>query len=167
MDGLQEQLSPGIRATEVKKARATLVTLEGEIANLTRAIAVGGDLDSLVRELRDRDARRRDLLAVIAASHTALRYDLKAIERMARTNLDAWRALLASESVADRRQFMREAFAGALVLTPDGARYLFHGEINHGPLITGTIGDDGQRVWRARRDLNPRPTGSKPAALSS
>ena len=34
--------------------------------------------------------------------------------------------------------------------------------------LTGVIEDRSvPSVWRARRDLNPRPTGSKPAALSS
>ena len=37
-------------------------------------------------------------------------------------------------------------------------------------LIVGLVPSAGQAlpsVWRARRDLNPRPTGSKPAALSN
>jgi hypothetical protein len=112
--------------------------------HLTRAITLGGDLDSLVRELRDHEARRRDVLAVIVAGDTAPRYDLQVIERDLRTNRDAWRALLTSERLADGRQFLREAFEGPLLFTPDGRRYRFEGVVDRSRLIAGAVGDPDQ-----------------------
>jgi hypothetical protein len=136
----------------------------------TRRFAVGGDLDSLVGELKAREARRRDLLAVIAASDTRARYDPKAIEQRVRERLDGWRALLAlaqQHHVDDGRQLFREVMEGPVLFTPEGGSYRFEGHLGLGRLIAGVVGDDVQPLWCARRDSNPRPTGSKPVALSN
>jgi hypothetical protein len=45
------------------------------------------------------------------------------------------------------------------------ALYAYRGRFTLGGLFEGTL--DVHKCWRARRDLNPRPTGSKPAALSN
>ena len=111
-------------------ARTALQIIEREIANFTRRFAVGGDLDSLVGELKPREARRRDLLAVIAASDTRARYDPKAIEQRVRERLDGWRALLAlaqQHHVDDGRQLFREVMEGPVLFTPEGGSYASRG----------------------------------------
>ncbi len=131
--------------------------VEREIANFTRPVALGGDLESLVGELHAREARRRDLLTVIAASDTGCSYDRKAIEKEVRESLDAWRSLLSTESVADGRQFLREALGTPLAFTADGQRYRFDGTLALGRLIAGAVDGPVQHLWRARLVSNQRP----------
>ena len=41
-------------------------------------------------------------------------------------------------------------------------------QLSYGRVVCACIRYGGaEKIWRARRDLNPRPTGSKPGALSS
>jgi len=139
--------------------RVALQTVEREIANFTRAIVMGGDLESLVGELHAREARRRELLTVIGASESARRYDPKAIEQRVRERLDGWQRLLGTTRVADGRQFLREALDGPLLFTPDGEQYRFEGNLGHNRVISGIVDDDVpvQLLWRARQDSNLRP----------
>ena len=60
---------------------------------------------------------------------------------------------------------MREALEGPLLFTPDDREYHFEGYMGYDRLIAGAVGDV-QPLKCARRDSNPRPTGSKPVALS-
>jgi site-specific DNA recombinase len=102
VEGLLERLTPQARAADVQKARAALHTVEREIANFTRAVALGGNLESLVGELQAREARRRELLAVTAAGDTVPGYDRKTIERRsvnASTAGARWSAPRASPTV--------------------------------------------------------------------
>ena len=70
-------------------------------------------------------------------------------------------------------QMLSKLIDGRLTFTPDIERrlYRFSGTATLGNLLTGQVAqaDDevGPWVWCARRDSNPRPTGSKSAALSS
>ncbi len=155
LDHLKVSLSPRARATDLEKARATLATVEREIGNLTRAIAIGGDLETLVEELRTREARRQDLQTLIAASATVPRYDRQAIEREVRTGLESWRTLL-SGSLADGRQFLREVLEGPILFTPDGDRYRFDLVIGCGRLVSGVVDDP-------RATSVVRPAGLEPA----
>jgi hypothetical protein len=142
VDGVLEQLTPRSRATDVKKARVALLTVEREIANFTRAIALGGDLESLVGELHAREARRRELLAVIGAGETGQSYDRKTIDQRVRERLDGWQRLLSTTRVESGRQFLREALDGPLLFTADGDRYLFEGKLGHDRVIAGVVDDD-------------------------
>ncbi len=62
---------------------------------------------------------------------------------------------------------------GRLTFAPDAERriYTFTGTATLGNVLEGLVPSKEEQalpwVWRARRDSNPRPTGSKPAALSS
>lgn len=154
VDDLRALCDPRTRAMEAKQARARLVTVEREIANIRRAIAHGGDRESLellMQDLQQGVVRRRDLLAVIAAGDTAP--DLQAIEQVeqdVREGLDAWRALVVSDDVVGGREFMRRALDRPLLFTPDGRAYQFDGAIAHGRLIAGRVGEPLQLEWRAR-----------------
>jgi site-specific DNA recombinase len=159
VDEVLAQLSPRARATDIQKARAALPTVERAIANLTNAIAFGGDLESLVGELRQREMRRRDLLAVIAAGATSGGApDRKMIERTVSADLDHWRAVLATKGVAGGRQFLREKLERPMMFTADGRTYRFEGALDHGRMISGMVGDPAlQPLWCARLDSNQRP----------
>ena len=156
LDYLKAHLSPRAVATDLEKARTTLATVEREIGNLTKAIAIGGDLETLVAELRAREARRQELHAVIAASGSVPRYDRKAIEQRVQTGLDVWRRRL-SGSIADGREFFRQVLEGPVVFTPDGDRYRFDLAIEGGKLLSGVVDDP-------RATCVVRPEGLEPPA---
>ena len=70
------------------------------------------------------------------------------------------------------RQLLMKMIDGRIPLTPDfeRRRYTFRAPVGVGTLIVGMVPNREQPlswVWRARRESNPRPTGSKPVALSS
>jgi hypothetical protein len=101
VSGVRDQLAPRTRAATVDHARATLRTVDDEIRHLTRAIAIGGDLDSLVSELREREKQRRQLLATIAAGETAGPSDRRSIEQAVQDSMVWWRKLAASALEGD------------------------------------------------------------------
>jgi hypothetical protein len=70
------------------------------------------------------------------------------------------------------RQMLAKLIDGRLTFMPDIEQrlYRFSGTATLGNLLDGQVSENdavGPWVWRARRDSNPRPTGSKPAALSN
>lgn len=155
LDVVQDHRSPRARASSLDRTRAALHTVEREIANLTRAITVGGDLDSLVGELKAREARRRDLTAALAAAASdATPVDQKAIEQIVREHLDRWRHLLdlAQQRHVDKgRELFRAVFVGPLRFTAaEDDAYHFEGDLGLGRLLEGTAGGPVQLLWRAR-----------------
>ena len=156
LDGVLEQLTPRARARDVRKARATLERLDHEISNLTRAIALGGELESLVVQVREREASRREQLRVIAAGDGVRHVDRATIERTVRGRLDHWRAL-ATQHVAGSRQFLREVLNGPVIFTPEAGTYLFAGVAGLGWLIENVVDDP-------RATFVVRPAGIEPAA---
>ena len=67
-------------------------------------------------------------------------------------------------------EIVESAIADALIELQPSADALFSGTATLGNLLDGQVSENdavGPWVWRARRDSNPRPTGSKPAALSN
>lgn len=77
-----------------------LAAIESQIANLTEAIAIGGNLPSLIERLQTADSRRRDLVAqrdALGADPKAPRIDWRALERDARTRLADWSGLLVQD----------------------------------------------------------------------
>jgi hypothetical protein len=57
------RLEPALERTEATRTtwQASLATVEHEIANLTTAVAAGGDLPPLIQALKDREQQRQDL----------------------------------------------------------------------------------------------------------
>jgi hypothetical protein len=82
----------------------------------------------------------------------------------------SWRRVLAED-----RTHARPIVAGLLrervTITPTAKdRWTISGEGTLAGLFSRQLsvqGNDFPSGWRARRDSNPRPTGSKPAALSN
>lgn len=103
------EFEPEAVERDVERIRAELQALERELANLTRAIAVGGELEPLLAELSARQDRHRGLRAKLAdwEAGSIRRLDRQVIEGKVRTYLEHWRGLLTSH-VQDGRQSPRE-----------------------------------------------------------
>jgi hypothetical protein len=86
------------------------------IGNLTRAIAKGGDMESLLGELPDCEQRRDELRTAIAARERVQvqRIDRKAIEAAMRCCVQDWRGLLTPRPAQGRR---RQMMAGPIQFT--------------------------------------------------
>jgi site-specific DNA recombinase len=158
VDGVLTELSPEVVTHSVDRQRAALQAVDHEIANLAQAIAVGGELEPLLVELRARQARRDELLEAIAAYEDVgiLRFDRKTIEQKVRRHIDGWRALL-TKHTSDGRQLLREVLAGPLRFTPEGRTYRFEGELAVGRLLAGKVGLTTSLV--AVRGIEPRSRG--------
>jgi site-specific DNA recombinase len=139
------------RAELEQQARA----VEGELANLAKAVAAGGQLPTLIALMKDRE-QQRDQLRQQAATVNQMRdvgqLDVKRIERDLRARVKEWRALLGRQ-VPVARQIVTKLLDGRLVFTPREDRsYDFSGRVSLGGLLQGTVYREG---WRPRRDSNP------------
>ncbi len=125
---------------EVAEARlsAELARVETESQRLAGAIAAGGEMESLVIELRARHARARSLrddLAKIRAPRVDLgAIDWRRIEAEARTRLDDLAALFARDA-SGAREVLGALIPSPLTFTPTrehggrGARWVLAGEV--------------------------------------
>ena len=132
------ELKPQALKQTVDTQRKALRQVEREIGNLTKAIAAGGPLESLVAALKGTEGRRAELVASIEAAEAVdvRRFDRKAIERRVRHQLNDWWRLLTT-NVGDGRQLLREILVGPLKFTPEGDVYRFEGEATFGRLLSG------------------------------
>lgn len=153
VDGVLEGRRPERRAADAAAVRAELQHVDGELARLTDAIATGGELRVLLQAIQVRQARRDELVAMLAARQTwdRQRVDRQAIEADVHARLRDQRALLADASHTERRQLLREMLVGPLRFTPDGRTYRFEGDAAIGRLLSGVAGL--QHLWCARRDV--------------
>jgi site-specific DNA recombinase len=158
IDGVLARLEPRAAARDVGQQRTALRAVERELSNLAKAIAVGGQLEALLVELRGRQAQRDELLEAIAASENVnvLRFDRKMIEQRVRQHIDGWRELL-TKHTTEGRQLLREVLAGPLRFTPEGRTYRFEGELAVGRLLAGRAGLTTCLV--AVRGIEPRFDG--------
>ena len=138
IDGVIAELKPQALKQTVDTQRKALRQVEREIGNLTKAIAAGGPLESLVAALKGTEGRRAELVASIEAAEAVdvRRFDRKAIERRVRHQLNDWWRLLTT-NVGDGRQLLREILVGPLKFTPEGDVYRFEGEATFGRLLSG------------------------------
>ena len=138
------------------------MTLDREIARLVEAIATSGhDLPPLLDALKARQARvpRSPLEITRVAAVDAWRIDRPTIDRKVEDWVANWRTRLLAATgaadVSDKRHLLRELLDGLMLLTPDAGRYRFTGSAGIGQLIGRAV---YQRIWRARQDLNLRPS---------
>ena len=133
------ELKPQALKRTVDRKRKALRDAEREIGNLTKAIAAGGPLDSLLAELKACEGRRAELIDSIDSADAVdvRRLDRAGIERNVRQQLAQWRSLLTT-NVTDGRQLLRQVLVGPLRFTPEGKRYRFEGEAAIGRLLAGS-----------------------------
>jgi site-specific DNA recombinase len=166
-----ETMRAGLQAPPDAATQATLEreleTVGPQIAHLTQAIKLGGNLPSLVRELRALEGRRRDLWARLeggahAAPITAAR--LRQIEAAILERLDDWRGMLRQEPRV-ARQMLTKLLAGRITFTPseaDSARiYEWSAPCSFDKIIRSGVllgrGDTRHvEVWWPQGDSNPR-----------
>lgn len=136
------QLTPATLTHEAERQRHLGQTLDREIANLTTAIAAGGQLPPLLEALTAKHAQRQAVTAALA-THEATdlsRVDRGAIERTVRHCLADWNEHLAGRDVALARQALRELLVGPLRLTPEEGGYRFDGELLLNSVLFGHVG---------------------------
>jgi site-specific DNA recombinase len=155
IDGALRELAPARRARDLTTCRRELHTLDREIANLTTAIVQGGQLPSLLAELKTRQSRRDDVAGAIDAQAAVdlTRIDRPRIERKMDAVLAGWHARLMGTGERTR-QTLREILIGPLVVRPHGRTYRFEGEMLLGSVLAGEI---GLATYMAR------PAGLEPA----
>jgi hypothetical protein len=114
IDGLLRRYASPTRARDLARSRQALAVVDRKIANLTRAIAEGGQLPPLLDALKGEQARREELTATIAsrAAIDVTQIDRRAIERRVRRALDNWQATLTGRAVERTRQALRENTRG-------------------------------------------------------
>jgi DNA invertase Pin-like site-specific DNA recombinase len=156
LDGVLANFEPRAATRALRQHRAEVATLDREIARFVKAVAVGDDVEPLVTELRVRQVQRKELQATIAAYEAGTtRIDRRGIEQAVREECAAWRALLASEDIAEGRQMLRRALTGPMSFQPDGDVYRFSGALACGALLAGRIRTPGpvaeKRSRRHRR----------------
>jgi hypothetical protein len=115
-------------------------TLEKEIARFTDAIGAGGDVPTLVKALKTREAECARLEAErrqIELWASPARPDLGAIDGEIHRRVEEWRTM-ATRTVAQGRQILRKLLAGRVVMTPDAdRRCVLSGRTDYGKLFSG------------------------------
>jgi site-specific DNA recombinase len=166
-----ETMRAALQAPPDAAAQATLEreleTVEPQIAHLTQAIKLGGNLQSLVRELRALEGRRRDMLARldgVAHTSTMTAAHLRQIEATILERLDDWRGMLRQEPRI-ARQMLTKLLAGRITFTPseaDGERvYQWSAPCSFDKIVrSGVLSGRGDtrhvEVWWPQGDSNPR-----------
>jgi site-specific DNA recombinase len=156
VDGVLDSLQPANLTRERERLRHEFGQAERQVANLAKAIAAGGPMESLLDELRRAERTRAELAGSIDRYGGALRVDRQALERAIRQRICSWRELL-QRQVPSARQLLREVLTGPLRLTPVGRTYRFEGEASIGGLLAGTV--DVATFLVAVRGFEPRSRG--------
>jgi Recombinase zinc beta ribbon domain len=118
----EAQRPQALEAGREAALRKELRDLEGQLANLTIAVKLGGALPALVAEMQAIEQRKAEIQRPLTPA-PALRADVATLE----TLMGQWRAMFRA-NVPIARQILRELLAGErIVLTPqaDGAGYDF------------------------------------------
>ena len=109
---------------------------------MTSTCETGGDLESLLERLKQRQAERDALAADLAQVAQPVRVEPRILERSVRTYLGDWRGLLTRQT-RHGRDFLRKVLTGPITFAPlmDGASrgYQFKGEASIGQLLSGVI----------------------------
>ena len=135
-----------LRLEQSGQARRTcereLEKREAEIERLVNAVETGGDLESLLERLKQRQAERDALAADLAQVVQPVRVEPRILERSVRTCLGDWRGLLTRQT-RHGRDFLRKVLTGPITFAPlmDGASrgYQFKGEASIEQLLSGVI----------------------------
>jgi hypothetical protein len=108
---------------------------------MTRAIARGGELESLLDELRDCEKRREELRSALNRRERVQgqRPDRAALETAVRRRVDDWRGLLTRRTTHGRPS-LGELLRGPIRFDPESNRsYRFEGEASFGSALAGEL----------------------------
>jgi hypothetical protein len=157
--------------------RDELSNVTAKLDRLTQAVVLGGDLPTLVAEMKALERRRAYLEAEVQnVEHVEglSATDLQALEPELLTRLEDWRAMF-RRHVLEARQMIAKILTGRVVFTPraTGAEWAveYAAECSLGKLVSGilvpkaVVAPTGfEPVFQGRRDGSP--TGWEPLAES-
>jgi site-specific DNA recombinase len=128
-------------AQQAANVGTELARIEGEIANLTGALATGGDLPSIVDALRQREARRAELQTAVNAHGKLATLTGPAVQRLladVSKHFADWRGLLRREPV-QARQVLRKLLVDRLACHVDGRQYVIEGHAALGGILAAAL----------------------------
>jgi len=137
------------RAAEVRRAlEANLRRVEGRIANLTEAVAAGGEVKSLIAAIKTAEREQQDIRGRLehadGLQKAAAAWDVSAYREKVMALLEDWQgALKAAPQIA--RQILRKLLVSDIVVTPKqdaygGRWYEFRAEGTFRRIVYGVIG---------------------------
>ena len=148
VDEALRRLQPDSANAERDRLQTALRQIEGQLANLTAAVAAGGgETATLVQAVKDRERERARLHRALADLKTLERLaalDVADLQRRLERKLADWRGLLGRHP-QQARQILAKVLAGRLVFTPrlepaSGSRaYEFTGEGRLEAILSGVI----------------------------
>ena len=141
-----KRLTPqvAVSATADREAAGKqLAGIERDLERLTAAITAGGELQTLVQAIHDRETERNTLrrkIAALEAVGRASAFDPQTVERQLRAKLEDWRGLL-RRHVPQARQVLRKLLIGPIAFkayrTGRSRGYEFSAPIGLGRILTG------------------------------
>jgi len=138
--------APAQPPARIEAARAELVGVTAQLKRLTDAVVLGGELPTLVAEMKTLERRRAALQADIQQLEHADGFsaaDLLALEPELLVRLADWRALF-RRHVREARQMLGHLLVGRVIFTPRATgpewevEYAVEGSL--GGLVSGTLG---------------------------
>jgi hypothetical protein len=123
--------------------RATLTTLEAEIARYTAAVGQAPDLASLLDALQTRERQRATLrteLEGLRRLREAGPIDRRVLDQRVRAVVADWLGLMGRQ-VSEARRLLKGFLEGRVMFTPRGdeATVDFAGRVQMGPLLVGAV----------------------------
>ena len=109
---LKRQAAANATSTDRETLERQLAAVDRELANLTSAVSAGGEVQTLVGAIRDREGHRailRRKIAALDAAERAGQFDPSAVERALVGKLAEWRGLAPSPrptGAADLRKLL-------------------------------------------------------------
>src|SRR5262249_5858028 len=116
-EALAALTGPPVPPATVDQVQHELRSVEGQLRNLTTAIAAGGDLTSLVQALREREQRRVALERQMATLTVPRVHDPRRLERDLRARVGEWRAMVRRQPQI-ARQALQKLLLEKVICTP-------------------------------------------------
>ena len=105
------------QADQTAALTAERMALDKAIRNLTAGIAAGGDLDSLVMALKDKEQRRQAVERELQARSTP--FDLARLKKSLTAHAAGWRGMLKRQTEG-AKQILQKLVAERFIFTPEG-----------------------------------------------
>jgi len=138
--------APDTQPARAQAMREELATVTTKLDRLTQAVMLGGDLPTLVAEMKALERRRAYLEAEVQSLEQVGNLsatDLQALEPDLLLRLEDWRALF-RRHVLEARQMLGKVLSGRVVFTPraTGAEWEveYTAECSLGKLVSGILG---------------------------